>query len=243
VLIKPFPVLLFLLLLRRKKYWEIAAGAFTACLVELAALKALGPTIPSALRAMSDGLNLYKRLYILTYRYSEARFQHSILDSMKTIEQHWYIWPGIVTGTPELIRLYHVYVVIALTLAVISLFAFWRMPGLNKFFAIVLLTLLLTPVGADYTLLLFYGIVAAFLLYLAHDVVTGRTGISARALVSILLLFSLILSPRNYLKSYGGCITTLALLGLLWIAARTPMYSSFFDDSDPSTAPALAQAV
>lgn len=242
ILVKPFPVLLFFLLVKRRKYRAILAAAAAAVLLEFAALVALGPTVWQALGAMSTGLDLYKRIYILAYRHSEARFQHSILDSMKAIARHWAHWDGIVFGDPVLVKLYHVYQVIAVLLLGLCIFVFRRLPGLNQFFAIVLITLLLAPVGADYTLLLAYGILGAFLLYLGRDVATGSTRIDPRAVLSILLLFSVLLSPRNYLKSYGGCFTTAALLGLLWVAARVPMYCSLFDDTDSAASGAIHPA-
>jgi hypothetical protein len=91
--IKPFPGLFFFLLLRKKRYREVAVGLGVAACSILLAFTALGPTPIKAYKGLQPGVNLYYNKYIMQeLPPDEKRFAHSIMDSMKTSA---HIWPRI----------------------------------------------------------------------------------------------------------------------------------------------------
>jgi hypothetical protein len=88
--IKPFPGLFFFLLLRKKRYREVAVGFAVAAGSILLALTALGPTPIEAYKGLQPGVNRYYDTYIMTVApAAERRFEHSIMDGGKSIAQIW----------------------------------------------------------------------------------------------------------------------------------------------------------
>jgi Glycosyltransferase family 87 len=88
--IKPFPGLFFFLLLRKKRYREVAVGFAVAACSTLLALTALGPTPIKAYQGLEPGVSRYYNKYIMTLLPpDERRFDHSVMGGIKSIAHTW----------------------------------------------------------------------------------------------------------------------------------------------------------
>jgi len=245
ICIKPYPILLFLLLARRRKFREIAAGVGLFVTLQILCLYRLGSSLQRALPDMQPGFALYSKMYVHLFRYDEARFQHSILDSMKALCALFHVSDQLAhAGSSIEIALFHGYEAIAVLLFVGCAVWFWNKGYLNQIFAIILLILLLAPVGADYTSVLLHLIFAAWLLWLVVDVAPAHIAASLPKLLAFAVAFSILFAAQNWLRFYTGILHTAALLSLLLLAALVPMPSRIFaeyKESFPGTAQPISQ--
>jgi hypothetical protein len=243
--IKPFPILLLLLLLRHRKYKEAALGLITAVLLVIGSLTALGPTPWKAYQDLKPGVVLYASDYILNLKpVGEMRFNHSLLDGMKsaavTVEMggiypvkalvevtELRTEPGGWHTVRPLVRIYPFVAIAGLGL----LFAvFYRMPLLNQVTALAVAVTLFPPVSGEYTLLNLYVPFGALLVFLTREVATGKTTFSYASMLAFAVIYALLFSPLTFLMLYAGDAKLLLLLALLVVAARSPMHSEYFGD-------------
>ena len=88
--IKPFPVIFLLLLVRKRRYREVATGIAVAAGTVLLVLTTLGPTPIEAYQGLRPGVQLYFNSYVVTLRsLDEHRFEHSIMDTLKSVASGW----------------------------------------------------------------------------------------------------------------------------------------------------------
>jgi hypothetical protein len=155
VSVKPFPVIFFVLLLWRRRYFEVAVGVLVTSALSLAALFALGPTIPAALHGIGAGGKDYIDHFVLVVRTAqEFRFNHSLLDAIKV--PVWFVFDhqrydprqltaGVV-GIPLWARMdLWARDIVALSVASVGWIGwrFRRMPILNGIFALAIAEMLL----------------------------------------------------------------------------------------------------
>jgi hypothetical protein len=207
VCIKPFPVIFFLLLLWRRRYREVAAGAAFAGALSLVAFAARGPSIAAAMHALSVASADYYARYVLVVRVEmEMRFNHTLLDLVKIpiwfVYDHQQYDPRMLTagmpGVPLWARLdlwAHALLGVAVVAMAWIAWHFRRMPMLNGIFALAIAEMLLPYSAADYTLLLMLAPWGFLLVLLTRDAAIGAVRLSAsemtRLLVPCAILFYL----------------------------------------------------
>jgi len=244
--IKPFPFLFLLLLLPRRRYKEAALGLVTAGLVTIAALTYLGPNPWKAYQELKPNVSDYLHQYVWNLRsVQEERFNHSLLDGMKsaalTVEMGGFRPHKAISEVPKLRAepggwhvartLARVYPYIAIAGLGLLIAVFYRMPILNQMTALAVAVALIPPCSADYTLLEIYLPFGALLVFLSREVAAGKATMSHASLLTLAVLYALLFSPLTFLALYAGDAKLLLLLGLLFVAARTPMASKYFGDA------------
>jgi hypothetical protein len=242
--VKPFPILFLLLLVSRRKYKEAALGVATAGLVTLAALTYLGPNPIKAYQQLKPGVSLYMGYYILReLPYEEGRFVHSLLDGIKSaaliVEMHGLHPRGAAAEIPRLraepggwpvaIELVRIYPMIAAAGFGLLLIKFRRMPALNQMTALGVAVTLFPLCASDYTLLHLLVPFGALVVFWAREVVTGKATMRYRLMLAFAVIYGLLFAPLTFLMLYAGDAKFLLLLALLFVAARTPMPSAYFD--------------
>jgi hypothetical protein len=226
--IKPFPILFFLLLLWRLRVKEILAGAAAALVLNLAALAAIGPSIPAAYASMSTGVGNFYGTFATSYRLGDLAVDHSLFALFKQLVRAALRWPDPNQVGPRLAAYGPVYFGLCAVLGLGSTIWFFRKPFLNQLFAVVLLMLLLPFTSFDYTLIYLYLPWGLFLVCVACE------GFPAKKSLGLLLPLALIFTPQTYLivgsvTPVGAQIKALALLWLLAFAAIVPIPSARFD--------------
>jgi hypothetical protein len=232
---KIYPALFLLLFLPRKQYRAAALGvALTAALTVLA-LAAVGPTIPRAFHDMSGAAHLMRDRQIVTLDEVGLRFDHSLLGLVK----HWILFFGLADHPewmkvpPRFPRSVAWYSVLApLTFAALYLGRIRRMPLLNQFMTLSVLSLLLPYVSYEYTLVQIDLVFAVFLLYLIQDGEAARVALPPARLAFAMACFAVTFAPLAYLalEHFQGQIKAVALLGLLFVGLDSPMPSTLFRD-------------
>ena len=234
VCIKPFPILFFFIFLRRRRYKEIGIAFAAICVTNLAALKAVGPSIPIALRALQPGTQSYFNNYIVAFRSLEETFDHSVFSCIKQIVglgigKHLQYVPN-----GELLRAYMIWLPVGGAILIACGVYFWRKPVLNQLFAVVLLILLLPPISGDYALVELYLPWGVFIIFLIRDVGNGRIDFSLRKCLWILIPCAIVMTPQSYLTfqngGFAGQVKALVLVLLLFAVARIDMPSSLFHE-------------
>jgi hypothetical protein len=243
--IKPFTLLFLLLLLRHRRYKDVALGVATAGLMLLAALTALGPNPWRAYQDLKPGISLYEARYITNLTpVEEARFSHSLLDGMKsaavTVEMGGLYPVKALVEVTELRAepggwhtvhsLVRVYPYVAIAGFGLLLAAFYRMPILNQLTALGVAITIFPPVAGEYTLLALYVPFGALVVFLTREVATGRATFPYSSMLALAVIYTLLFSPLTFLMLYAGDAKLLLLLALLVVAARSPMRSEYFDD-------------
>ena len=242
--VKPFSILFLLLLLCRRKYKEAALGLATTGLVVMAALTAMGPTPWKAYQDLKPGISLYASDYIMNLKpVGEMRFNHSLLDGMKTaavtvemggiypiqvLEEvtELRLEPGGWHAVRPLVRVYPFVAVLGLGLLFV---VFYKMPILNQITALAVAIAIFPPVAGEYTLLHLYLPFAALLVFLTREVAPGRVAFPYASMLALAVIYGLLFSPLTFLMLYAGGAKLLLLLALLVVAARSPMRSEYFD--------------
>lgn len=251
--IKPYSGLLFLLLLRRRQYRAVFFAALLFIVIQLPSLHIFAPSIHSGYRILRRGMQIYSQGYVHGFHLIEARFQHSIFDSMKAVCVLFGRWQSLASPEGHLQKwLFRGYLTVASLLGVSAVAVFWRKPYLNQCLAIITIVLLLAPVSADYTTIAMHMCWALVILWLLMDVANGSEQISQADLVALFTPFAILFAPQNWLSYYAGILHTAALFAFLIAAAKINMPSTLFGDrgataswhpAAPSTVSPLGSAV
>jgi hypothetical protein len=246
--IKPFSILYLLLLVRRRKYRDAALGVATLAAVTLAALMALSPDPIKAYRDLQPGVALYLERYITNVvRYEEARFDHSVLDGLKSAALTVTVGiphPGTMDSDLKILStepggwhvaryLFRIYPLVAATGFVLIGIFFYKMPMLNQLSALAIATTLLPLSASEYTLLQLYVPFGALLIFLVREVAVGRAQLASSDARRLIVLYALLFAPLSIFSIYAGDAKLALLLLLLWTLAKTPLNSSYFDDALP----------
>jgi hypothetical protein len=259
--IKPFPGLFFFLLLRKKRYREVAVGVAVAACSILLALTALGPTPIKAYKDLQPGVSRYYDTYIMTVAPpGERRFEHSIMDCMKSIAHTWmrvsdsrrsgsfkelssksfapHSQAAPEQASPRARSLsyekMHVILLGSLFLAagalLFVLLRLYKLPAVNQMILLAVAATLLPPVSAEYTLIHLYVPFGAFLIFLTRDAAAVHVEIKRSVLLTILILFALLFSPLTFFNVFAGNVMTCLLIAMLIVVSRNPLPSSIFGE-------------
>ena len=242
--IKPFSILFLLLLLGRRKYKAAALGVATAGLVVIAALTTLGSNPWKVYQDLKPNESYYLDNYVGNLMpVGEERFCHSLLDGMKSVAltvEMGGVHPVKTLVEVPILRaerggwhavrpLVRVYPYVAIAGLGLLLAVFYKMPVLNQLTALAVAIAIFPPVAADYTLLHLYLPFGALVVFLTREVATGKVAFSYRSILALAVIYALLFSPLTFLMLYAGDAKLLLLLALLFVAARSPMRSEYFD--------------
>lgn len=246
--IKPFSGLFLLLLIGRRKYKEAALSVGVTCLVTLASLTALGPNPWKAYQDLKPGVSIFVNRYVTNLTpYDEERFEHSLLDGMKSVAltvEMGGIHPIKAIGEVDRLRaepggwhvirtLAFIYPLVAMVALGLLIAAFYKMPILNQLTALAVAVTLLPPSSREYTLLHLYVPFGALVVFLAREVSTGNATLRNAQIFGFAGIYALLFAPLTFLMLYASDVKLLLLLALLFVAARAPMHSAYFGDSGP----------
>ena len=251
--IKPFPILFLGLLLRRRRYKEVALGLAVAGATVLSALIALGPNPVKAYRDLTSGVNYYSETYINTLMPpQESRFAHSMLDGMKSaamVAKAGSFRPRVALGVIDQLRarpggwpavriLVRIYPFVVISGVLLLVWVFHDKPLLNQLTALGVTVTLFPPSAGDYSLLQLYVPFGAFVVFLVRDVATGKAKFAYSGMLWFAVIYGLLFAPSTLLMVFASDGKLLLLLALLVVAARYPMRSpTFWGDSGSSTGP------
>jgi Glycosyltransferase family 87 len=256
--IKPFSILFLLLLIGQRKYKEAALAVVTTGLVTLAAVTVLGPNPLTVYRNLKPGVSFYKARYVTNLTWlDEMRFEHSLLDGIKsaalTVEMGGIRPNMAVSEIPRLReqpggwhrvrRLAQFYPFVAIAAFGLVIAVFYKMPLLNQLTALGVTATLLPPNARDYTLLHLYVPFGALLVFLTREVAEGKATFSKASMFALAVIYALLFAPLTFLRVYAADGKLLLLLALLYVVARSPMHSMYFDDAgrDAANAPMEGQ--
>jgi len=233
---KIYPALYFLLFIPRRQFKALALGVVATAVFSLLALAAVGPTIPAALRDMSGSAKYLRDAQITAVAEGDLRFDHSLLGEYKQLDftilaARHLASPG---HEPHFNRSVSAYSILAPLLFVfIYLGRLRRMPLLNQFAVLTILSVLLPYVSYEYTLVHIYLVLGVFLVFLNQDVRSGRTKVEPRRAKQILVSFAILTAPISFLalEHFQGQIKCLALCSLMALFLFNEMPSSVFADS------------
>lgn len=245
--IKPHPVLWLALMARHRKYKAVCVGLLTTGLVTLASLLVLDPNPIRAYRNTTAKSNFFE-VYTVAFRpMDEMKGDHSLLQTMKTLArvvrnhglnfsyQEYRMHPS----DPLAIKLYHIYLVIAVIGGLLILWKAWNMPTLNQIFALACVTTVLPMVAGEYTLTILLIPMGFFLLFMLEDVAGGRVKFTLANMLWILLPCAWIMATEQLWLLHGvyECIAILVLLGA---SLTIPMPSMRFAEAAVPARSAIA---
>jgi hypothetical protein len=210
--LKLYPFIFFGLFLPRKRYLEIALGAFIAIAITVIALRALSPNIAYAFAWDNNQLQAFGKYYAAAPH--NLGYDHSFLSFVKFVTLSWH---------PDLTFLIRPYTWL---LAVICLFLYfgriWKLPLANQILSLSVLSVCIAPVSYDYTLLSLYAALAILCIAALHTSDKEQS-----ILVPFFLLFAAILTPLNFVMFHGavfsGQLRVLLLVALLAMALYRPL--------------------
>jgi hypothetical protein len=237
---KIYPALYFLLFLPRRQYKAAAVGVLLTAGFSLAALAAVGPTVPQAFHDMSGAALWLRKNQIVALAEGILRWDHSLLAVWKQAwsGMHWMRHPGDAQYAPTFERSVAIYSVLA-PLAFIATYVLRlrRMPILNQFMALTIFSVILPYVSYEYTLVHIYLVLAAFIVFLVQDQDATTNALLGPRLYVVMACFAIVCAPLAFLafEFYQGQIKAIVLLVLLTIVLCTPMPSTLFRDRPAST--------
>jgi hypothetical protein len=244
VCIKPLPALWFGFMLRHRKYREAALGLITAAAVTLASLLAIDRNPLRAYRHITAKSNFFQD-YILAFRsMEEMKFDHSLLQSMKTISRVVHNH-GLQFGLAEDLgyhndplawKLYHTCILLGAVIGLGSLWLVWNKPILNQIFALACITTFLPMVTADYTLTVLLIPMGFFIIFLLEDVAAGKAPLSLGKMLWFLLPCAWIMGIEP-LTNLHGVLKCLAILLLLIASTLIPLPSTVFGEQASNSVP------
>jgi hypothetical protein len=252
--IKPFSILFLLLLIGRRKYKEAGLAVVTTGLVTLAAVTVLGPNPLTVYRNLKPGVSFYEDRYITNLTWlDEMRFEHSLFDGIKSaalsVEMGGIRPTMAVSEIPRLRnqpggwhrvrRLAQLYPFVAIAAFGLMIAVFYKMPLLNQLTALGGAATLLPPNAGDYTLLHLYVPFGALLVFLTREVAEEKATFSKASTFALAVIYALLFAPLTFLRVYAADGKLFLLLALLFVVARSPMHSAYFDNAgiDASNVP------
>jgi hypothetical protein len=231
--IKPYPTLFFMLLLFRRRFRETGAAIAAYGALNLIALAGFGTPIVESYRGIQDALKNFIDTRVVAVFPTEFGFDHSAFALIKRVA-------GMFTsGDFEPFRPYYVPYFFAMAIAgAVSLWRVRRLPTLNQFFVLTLITVFFPFVAYDYNLIELYLPWGLFLLFLAQQ---KNPPIHLFSALLILLPCAVAFTPQSFLfageSGFGGQIKAVALIVLFATALVVPMPSRIFGELEGSPAP------
>jgi hypothetical protein len=186
---------------------------------------------------MSAAATFLRDTQIMALNSDALRFDHSLFAIEKQTIYKLFIYhnPQYICP-PTFNRSITFYTILApLAFAVLYLLRLRRMPLLNQYMALTILSVILPYVSYEYTLVHIYLVFAVFLLFLLFLLQDGDiASIACRGskLNIAMACFAIAFAPLAYLghEWYQGQIKGLALVVLLAVTVLSPMPSTLFGD-------------
>ena len=233
--IKPYPALLLILLLWRRKYSQFALGCVVIVAMMIGSSAILGKGDPreglSRIHT-SAGSKPFFPGYIVGFRdVREAALDHSLFQTSKSImrvvkarglnlpQENYRVQESVKVG----------YTLLAVYVPVAALFLVWvlwrvrKKPFLTQVFSLSICLTLLPLVSSEYTLTILYVPMGLFFLFLLREVATGRVSLSYDRLLSILVPCALLVAPQTLFGIWKGDVKSIILLCLLFVVMGTSM--------------------
>jgi hypothetical protein len=224
--IKPYPAFFAVLLLFRHRYRETAVAAAAFLALNYAALIGFGTSAGESFRGIQAGWKYFVENRVVTITPSEIGFDHSLFSVVKRAVQ--------ILFHPALDGFGAYYQPYLLVMAVAGLALLWRirkMPVLNQFFALTLVTVYWPFVAYDYNLLELYLPWGLFVLFLLQE---KAPPITARAALWILIPCAIAFTPQSFLlgpwSGFGGQIKAIALTAMLFAVLKNPLPAALFGE-------------
>jgi hypothetical protein len=231
---KIFPCLLFVLLLARKRYRELAISIAVILPLQVLSLWILGPSVSEATAKVRVGMENISRNFFFGYNPNSIGDDHSLFSIVKRLADRQLSGEALNAWLLASGPWYSV--AVAAGLAALYWFRIRKLPLLNQAMVLVLLSVTLPYLSFEYTLIHVLTVWALFVLFLASDVTEGRQTLSFCRAAACLGLTAFLISPAAYVawntQVYGGQVKTLALLALSGLILATPLPSRMFDGAD-----------
>ncbi len=225
---------LVLLFVPKRKWAPLLLVPLLAAALTGAALCLLGPSPAAAWRKGADAMSVFQYWHLFRFREWEVGFHHSFFDLLKRAGFALSARGGYQEA--DLPAAYAAYRIAAVAFfAAMYLFRVVALPRLNQFFYVVVSFLLLAPMSGDYKLVHLYLPWGFFLLFLVRDVAAGGAEFGFRRQLLVLAACAVCFTPQHLILGgwpAGGQVKCLALMALLYAAAKFPMPGSAMGDAD-----------
>jgi hypothetical protein len=200
----------------------------------------MGTPVRESYRGIQDGMQWFVDNRVSVINESEIGFDHSLFSLAKRV---YKVLRGPFIDRPDAYHvLYRPYFLLAAALGVFTLLRVWRMPVLNQFFALTIITVWLPWVSYDYTLVQLYIPWGMFLILLMQQDAKQMPAITYRQALLVLLPFAFVFTPQSYLMmrhtvaGFGGQFKAIALLFLFVMALTCPWPGRIFGDRQAAQA-------
>ncbi len=235
---KIYPTLFILLFLPRKHYTAFVLGLVAVAVFSVSAIADMGPSIRDTVQQMHVSANFLRDNNILPLNRDAIRFDHSIFALAKQIKYTIGLIQrrdgmSVEPTFPGLLSIYSILAPLSFLLT--YLLRLRKMPLLNQFLALSLLSILLPYVSYEYTLVQVYTMLGVVILYLLSDLASGAVALSQRRMTLLMASFAFIVAPVTLIVPvhYPGQAKCAVMLTMLCIILATPMPSSLFGDLEP----------
>jgi len=235
---KLYPTLFLLLFFPRKHYTAFVVGLAAVAVFSISAISDMGPNVRDTIQQMHISANFLRDNNILPLNRDAIRFDHSIFALAKQIKYTVGVIQrrdsmSVEPTFPELLSIYNILAPLSFLLT--YLLRLRKMPLLNQFLALSLLSILLPYVSYEYTLIQVYTMLGVVLLYLLSDLASGAVAPSHRRMTLLMASFAFIIAPITLIVPvhYPGQAKCVVMLMMLCIILATPMPSSLFGDLEP----------
>lgn len=224
---KIYPLLFLVLPLLRRHYRQVSLGVVSAAIFSVSAVFFVGPTFSEASNGIQQGLDLFRRTYMLTIR-NETGFDHSLFAVVKESTAAVFRHRATVWFGHELL----VYLVLLTLITLALLFTrVWKLPEYNQVMFCTITCVLFPPTSFEYTLLQMMTVFGMLVLLTAKADSIGKNipGLNTALLLSAVTQACLaeVMFKRH---QFGGQLKCLALLALLFVVLR---YRFELSESDP----------
>jgi hypothetical protein len=219
---KLFPFIFLGLLLSRRKYRPIITAVATATLVTIASLLYITPSLSGSWHGVQANLAYFQQ-WIIPGLGLDIGYDHSLFAIIKIFLEH----TRSRFNTYEDIRIIlHIYMaVIAVVGTLVYFFRIRYLPIINQILVLCVVSILVTPISHDYTLLHLY-IPWAILVFFALD----RAPHATPGLRAVFICFALATSADSELiynhYSLGAEFKAIVLVILVALALRFPFRMS-----------------
>jgi len=236
--LKYFPLVLFALLIARKKWRELAWGILLTIGLSLTCLWIMGPTFGMAASSFVGNFRRMNDFNLFVDRPLEVGLQHSLFSVIRQLMFALTPWTNSASN-PDLSwvqarpldNVYFYYqIVVAIAAIVLYFLVIRKLPILNQMIALTVCCVLLPGWSGDYTLLHLYvpwGLLALWII--DHPEQTKLR------LLWCLLPFAVIFTPQPYLivgiRGFSGQLKAMALLTLLIAALCVPLREEALDSA------------
>ena len=217
---KLYPIILFALFLRERRFGAITVGICVAVCMTLLSLWYVGPTFGIAWSHIGFGVSGFVEGHGAHIDWSKEGYNHSLFHLIKVNASGY---------KDQLGRFITPYVLcIGLLMTALFFLRIIRMPKPNQVMILVISMIFLPPTSYDYTLQVLF-IPWAWLALIA--VSRARRGEQAHGILAAMILFALVLGPELFITShrylYSGTLKAVCLLLLIGVATVFR-----FDDPD-----------